>query len=377
MSAKIGVLVIGAAVLVGGAALMLWRGEGTASTPSATAFLPGLNGQLAAVTRIELHRGEESVELVREGDAWTVASAGGYPARIEAVRGVVAGLSSLEIDEPLTAKRERHAELGLDWPDASNRALLVRLLDAKATALHEIVLGEERWEPKGQYVRRLAEDQTYRCRGGVTAETTARSFVDAELLTLDAAEVESVESDGLVLSRGEGGAWKADLAPGPVADGAWPEEQRTAAIQSLPSWASRLELEDVRRRDREGATWTPDSASTVRYVTSRATILVEGMRDGDALWVRLSALPKEAPPADTAKDGAAKPATDAAPPFDWGAWSARMANWEFRLPSWKSTALATIREAKPAASAGVGATSPPTSAPVPVPIPAPAPAPTG
>ncbi len=363
MSSRNGVIVGLAAILVVGAGLLLNRGgEEPDAMFERGPFLGTLGDTIGRLSRIELHRGMESVELVRgsdPNDPWTVATAGGYPARIEAVREIVAGLRSLEIAEPLTAKRERHAELGLAWPDASGNAMLVRLLDASDAPLDEIVLGEERWEPRTQYVRRLAEDQTYRCRGAVTAEPTVRAVVDPEIVVIDQQEMRSIAHDGIVLTRGEASAespipaWTAELA-GPVADGVWPEEQRAAAIQTLPSWAARLDLDDVRRRDREGASWTSDPALTVTYFLSNATVTVEGMREGEALWVRVSAAASD-PAAD------ATTAAAAATPFDWSAWNARMSAWEFRLPEWKATSLARIREAKPA----------------PAPAPAPASAPAG
>ncbi len=348
MSARNGVVVGVAVVLVIGAGVLLKRGGEPERGGSLEPFVSTLADSIPRVATIEIARGDESVELVRVGDdqgAWTVASAGGYPVRIDAVREIVAGLQSLVIDEPLTAKRERHGDLGLAWPDASGRATLLRLLDAGGQPLHEIVIGEEGPATRSRYVRRLSEDQTYRCRGGVSVETTVRSFVEPEVLFIDQKDIRSIAYDGLVLAREAASdeapipAWKAELA-GPLADGAWPEEQRTAAIQTLPSWATRLDLEDVRRRDREGAAWTSDASLTLTYFLSNATVTIEGMREEDALWVRVSAVVTPAAPESP-------PPTDGAKAFDWAAWNDRMAAWEFLLPEWKSSGLAGIREAKP------------------------------
>ena len=358
MSGKAIAVALGAVALVGGAAFMLTRGEGADERKGNGPLLPSLKSEAAGIARIELARGDERIALERSGEAWTLASSGGYPAKIDAVRGIVSGLASMTIDEPLTAKRERHAELGLAWPDASKQAMLVRLLGAGGAVLHEVVLGEEKYETKSQYARRLSEDQTYRCRGSVSADTAPRGFVDAEVVSLDAGELLSISYDGLLLNHGAdgaNGAWKAELAPGPAADGAWPEEQRKAAIQALPAWIGRVELENVRKR--EGVTWAPDPALSLTYVAKRATITIEGMKEGDAFWVRLSATPSaeaaEAPAAEPAKEGeAAKPAPA---PFDWKGWNERVAAWEFRLPEWKRSAIGRIREAKPAAASGVPA----------------------
>lgn len=363
MNGKLAGLVVGAVVLVGAAGFMLTQGE---STPVAerSGFLPGLKTDVAKVARVELSRGKDEIVLVRSGDEWTLASAGGYPAKLDGVRSLMTGLASLEVDEALTAKRERHGELGLAWPDEKGQAALVRLLDANAAPLYEIVLGEEKFSPKSQYVRRLAEDQTYRCRGGVTIDTSTRGFAETEIVSLADTELESIAYDTLVISRGEDKAWKAEpgAAPiDPVATGAaWPEEQKKAAAQTLPSWVSRLDFDDVRRRDREGATWVPDPAFSMTYFAKDVTLHIEAMKEGDDVWMRVSGTPN-AKPAEAAGGDASKPAEGAKEPAegakepekaqtDWAAWSARVAAWEFKLPDWKKSAIVRIREAKPAAA---------------------------
>lgn len=384
MNGKLAVVVVGAAVLVGAAGFLLTRRP--AEAPEARgAFLPNLKANIGKVARVELHRGDESIELARSGDDWVLASSGGYPAKVDGVRAVTAGLAGLEIDEALTAKRERHGELGLAWPDAKKQAALVRLLDAGGAALDEVVLGEERFTPASRYVRRLSEDQTYRCRGNVAVDTTVRSYVDTEVLSLKTDDIESIAYEALVLSPNEDKTWKAEFGPSPVDESTWTEEQRKAASTTLPQWASRIDFDDVRRRDRAGATWTPDPAYGITYFAKTATISVEGMKDGTAVWLRVSAAPtaKAAataaaapadgqPAPDAAKDAGAeaKPAgADAKPAgadansaapaaFDWKAWSDRMSAWEFKLPEWKVGAITKIREAKAPAP-------PPAAPPVP------------
>jgi succinate dehydrogenase flavin-adding protein (antitoxin of CptAB toxin-antitoxin module) len=359
MNSKLVGIVVAAIVLVGVAWFMSTRGGG-ASGVERSAFLSTLKEDLSKVTRIEVVRGDESVALERSGEDWLLASAGGYPAKVDGVRSIMTGLVGLEIDEPLTAKRERHADIGLAWPDEKKQAALIRLLDANANAMHEVVLGEEKFSPKSQYVRKLAEDQTYRCRGGITIDTSVRGFAETEIVSLKADDLESIGYDVLLLSRGDDGNWKAEFAPTPVDESTWPEEQRKAAAQTFPGWISRLDFDNVRRREREGAQWTADPAYSITYFAKKATLSIEGMKEGSAVWLRLSAkavaapeaTPEPAPPAEAETDPATpelKPADPA--PFDWEAWNARVSAWEFQLPEWKASSITRIREAKPAAAA--------------------------
>ena len=338
-----------AAALVVAAGLMLTRGAPSADA-TRSAFLPSFKDDLTKVTRVELHRGDQNIELDRKGDDWSLASAGGYPAKVDGVRGIMTGLVGLEIDEPMTSKRERHGELGLAWPDAKGEATLVRVLDAEEKALYEIVLGQEKYTPPSLFVRRLAEDQTYRCRGSVRVDPSVRNFVDTEVVSLKADDIESIGYDALILTRDENKVWKAEFGPSPIDESTWPEEQRTAAAQALPQWIARIDFDNVRRRDREGATWTADPAFTITYFAKAATVTVEGSRDGEAVWIRVSATPVEGamPPKAEPAAGAEPAKPDDATSFDWSAWNGRVGAWEFKLPEWKTSAIKRIREAKPA-----------------------------
>ncbi|MFM7132761.1 MAG: hypothetical protein ACKO0W_00420, partial [Planctomycetota bacterium] len=111
-----------AAASVVAAYVALSRGGGaTAVDRTGEPFAAGLEALAPALDRIELERGGRRIELRRAGDAWTVASSDGYPARFEQVKVLVSGLSTLKTEQRMTAKPERHAELGLAWPDAEGR----------------------------------------------------------------------------------------------------------------------------------------------------------------------------------------------------------------------------------------------------------------
>ena len=50
----------------------------------------------------------------------------GYPARGELVRAMLVSVAGLAVDDRMPAKRDRHGELGLAWPDPDGKARLVR-----------------------------------------------------------------------------------------------------------------------------------------------------------------------------------------------------------------------------------------------------------
>ncbi|MFO0827503.1 MAG: DUF4340 domain-containing protein [Phycisphaerales bacterium] len=339
----VGVGVVAVALVIG--AIYVTRGGEDSSAPSQHEPLaPALKSAAGSLARIEVTKGGTAVSLVKQGDDWVVESSSGYPAKLDAVRELVAGIAGLELDEALTAKKDRHAELGLAWPDPAGKAALVRLVPAQGEPI-EVVLGEQKYSPSSQYARRLKEDQTWRCRSAVTIETEPGRWMSTELLALPPDETVSVTYQGLELNRtqeeGKPAQWIASLCAGPVDESAWNDAKQTQAKSTLPSWLSRIEFEDVRRR---GDTWNADPNFTATFDTLHATVRMEGMTEGNATWVRFGAEPKpDAPPVpddkSVAKHGAGTPFIP-----DWKAWNDDVARWEFKLPEWKRSAIMRIQE---------------------------------
>lgn len=324
---------------VGVAVLAVTRGTQTAELAPGGPFVTGLADAQSTIDRIEVARGGETLVVTRAGDAWTVASRDGYPARFEEVKALVSGLASLTTDQRMTAKPERHDELALAWPDDSGRGSKVRLL-AGEKAIAEIVLGEERANPRSQYVRRTEEAQCWRVLGSVLVETSTRRWVDAELLSIPEGEVESVSMNGLDLksTAGADGAkvFEAAESAGPVAVSAfeWTEPRKQTAIRTLPGWLARLELDEVRRAT--GA--APDPAISPSFDMVRGTLKVNAVRDGDSVWISFEAAPKVGAPSAEEINAKRKYPGDPFVP-DWAEFAKKHAGWEYKLPVWKLNSL--------------------------------------
>jgi hypothetical protein len=117
----------------------------------------------------------------------------------------------------------------------------------------DIILGEERANPRAQFVRREAEDQCWRVLGSVLVEIEPRRWVDAELLAIPEGEVRAVFVNGLHISSSESPEGKisyqvVENSPLVMAtDYEWTSSRSAVAQRTLPSWLSRLELDDVRK----------------------------------------------------------------------------------------------------------------------------------
>jgi hypothetical protein len=349
MKSKTLVIVLAvAAASVGGAYLALSKGRNASEIVRGEPFLPTITELAPKLVKIELERGKDRRELRKDGETWTLVTSDGYPVRFEEVKGLVAGLSSLKTDDRMTAKKERHGELGLAWtaetPDESGRGARVRLFtstDEGAAPDVDVVLGEERANPRAQFVRRFSEDQCWRVLGSVLVDIEPRRWVEAELLSIPEGEVRGVTFNGLTIAGTEGTDGRVTYAavepasplaaPGTIE---WTEARKEVAIRTLPNWLSRLELDDVRRA--KGG--TPDSALSASFDMVRGTLKVNAVRDGDSVWISFEAAPKDgAPSADEINAKKKYPGDPFIP--DWKAFAAKHAGWEYKLPAWKLTSL--------------------------------------
>lgn len=353
----------GAVVLVVLAGVLIERRGATAERTAGSPFLPGLEARADEIAAVEVQRGNATVRLERrDGGGWALASSDGYPARGELVRAMLVSLAGLKVEDRMTARKERHDELGLAWPDPSGRARLVRFLGKgpAAVTVAEAVVGEERFTPDAVFVRLPAQDQTWRARGRVQVPADAMAWLDRTLLSLPAGETVEARLDGIVLRAPEQPA-DAEAAAAPRApwsvrvedaeEAHWSEAQRESARTGLPSFLERLELEGVRRARTDVAKeprWSP------YFETRSATVVLRGHREADGTWFTVDVAPKPgaAAPAKPARDG---------DPFvpDWQQLAAALAGWEFRMPQWKADTLARMRAPAgaeaPADAAGDGA----------------------
>lgn len=342
MKTKTLAIVLGiAAASIGGAYIAISRGTRTAEFEPGAVFFAELGARSGSVDRIELERSGRRLELARAGGQWTLVTSDGYPARFEEIKGLVSGLAGLKGDQKMTARKERHAELALAWPDDSGRGARVRLL-AGADVVTDAILGEERANPRAQFIRREADDQSWRVLGSVLVDIEPRRWVEAELLAIPDGEVRALNVNGLRIEAEDGADGKvsykvAESSPlvAPT-DFDWTPTRRAAALRALPSWLSRLELDDVRKAKADGA--AADPAISPEFDMVRGTLKVNAVRDGDAVWISFDAKPKEGAPSAAEINAKKKYPGDPYVP-DWTEFAAKHAGWQYRLPAWKLNSL--------------------------------------
>ena len=107
MKSKTLIVVLGiSAASVAGAYMALSQSKTSSEIARGAQFLPRIGEIAAQLTRVEIERGMQKISLVRDGTSWMLASSDGYPVRFEEVKGLVAGLDALKLDDRMTSRTE-------------------------------------------------------------------------------------------------------------------------------------------------------------------------------------------------------------------------------------------------------------------------------
>jgi hypothetical protein len=335
-------------------------------------FLPEVAARGGETAVITVQRPEGTTTLRSEGGTWRVAEKGGYPAKLDAVRAVVVGLSELRAEEPKTSRADQYAKLGVDDPVAPPAAsadkplpssALVTLKDAKDATIASVIVGNPKWEGQGLtpglYVRRAGEAQSWLVRGKVELPRDPAGFLDTALADIQRPRVKSVRivqpatptgpGDTIVVGRDK----QADpLAIQGLADGK--ELKDPGAPESIAMALSGLSFQDVAKAadidfnaaSPEGAI-KPGPQIEVRTFDGLVVAIAGVVKDGRQWW-RLAASVDEAvasqvPAPEAPKDGPA-PAAPAAGTLEAlkkeaAELNARWNGYAFAPMDWKARSL--------------------------------------
>lgn len=175
----------------------------------------------------------QPVELVRGGDGWTIASAGGYPADPDKVDKVLDALAEARVSDPLAATAASHASLSVSERGYGKK---VELSAGDESAVVYLGAGSGR----SASARRDGEDAVYAIRGlsQWAVGARARDYYDPVYLETDPETIEQLTlrwpDRSLVLEKVEG-QWRAgDEALDAEAVEAVLEDAATLRIAALP-----------------------------------------------------------------------------------------------------------------------------------------------
>ncbi|KAA3605445.1 MAG: DUF4340 domain-containing protein [Planctomycetota bacterium] len=181
-------------------------------------FFPDLQAQLNEVNQVSITQGENSFAVKRQGEQWILAGKGGYPAKFESVKKALSGLAYLKPVEPKTSEPSLYERLGVQDPDSSNQATLVRLENASGTEVAAVILGEQKWQGGSSrlYVRKPQEAQAWLVEGDLRTAADLSSWYERQILNvqrdrIQAGTIEQADGSRLEGFRKQMGEFAFDL----------------------------------------------------------------------------------------------------------------------------------------------------------------------
>jgi hypothetical protein len=184
-------LVVVALVAIAAALYVSTLRDASHETPG-LALLPALPEDLNAVTAVTVRKGSATPTLTlhKTGLHWSVAERADYPADVSKLRLLLVALRDARIVEAKTLDPARFPQLGVEDPvDAGAAGAEVAVLTAGGKSA--VIVGKA--VGNGNFVRRQGENRSYSVEPSITFETEARFWIDARLIDVSAALIQSIE----------------------------------------------------------------------------------------------------------------------------------------------------------------------------------------
>lgn len=224
------------------------------------AVLPQLAEKLNDVTQVRVvGAGDQPLlTLQREGEQWTVAERGGYPADAGKVRTALINLGESRVVEAKTANPERYAQLGVEDVEGADAKGVRVELRGEGVEQALIIGNTAGQQGEGTYVRRPGEAQSLMAAGNLLPDREIGPWLRREISDLPSSrirEIELVAGDGRPLRVYKDAAGDANFKVADVPRGRTLQSEQVA--NGLASMLSGLTLDDVARDDGgtpEGAT---------------------------------------------------------------------------------------------------------------------------
>jgi hypothetical protein len=277
--------------LVAAAVLMVPGKTGRESGIEKTVFLPGAAAQVNDIGWLRLTGagGLVAATLKREGSAWQVEEASGYPADWGRVKSLLSDLSQAEIIETKTANPEYYARLGVEdvqSPEAGG----VMIEFSPESGLPAVIIGKSAQGREGRYARvRDARASALIDRnldaGGELADWLDRDIVD--ISDAEVVEVRIEHPDGGSIRAFKTSADDENFALQDIPEGR--EIKSDWSVDALAGALAALTLDGVAPDTTLG--W--GNASRYSLVTADGLLLeAELLKDeaeGEEHWIRLQA----------------------------------------------------------------------------------------
>lgn len=328
------------------------QGKHSAAPKAEGNLYPGLLDQVATVREIKINNPQNSFTVQGEGEQWKLLEKAGYPAALDKVRQVIAGVAGLEIQEAKTRNPALFERLQVEDRSAKNaQSTQITLLDKDGKALADVLVGKSEGAKVDRtrneiYVRKAGEQQSWQVIGYLPADLAQEmtEWLDKSLMNIDAQrlkEVSFVYADGeevnlLKLQQGDKEWQLLDIPEGQQLKGGY-------MLNGIASIPSNLSLDDVlAAKDFDFG----DKADTATYRTFDGLVLsVRFKKQDEKTYVAFSASVDELLKAKAAeqakpKEGEEKPAAELPDvSAEAASLNQKLADWVYVLPAFKANNL--------------------------------------
>jgi hypothetical protein len=275
-----------AALLAIFGALYLSARRNPPSDPHGGALLPSLSNELNTVTALSVRRGgaTPTATVHLQGGHWTVVERGDYPADVTKLRKLLLALSDAKIIEQKTANPASFAVIGVEDPSlagATGAEISVTAHDGK----HTVIVGKP--AGGGNFARRGGENTSYIVEPGISIDAEPRYWIDARLIDIAAADIQSI---GIKPAVGSPYTVHRAAAGGAnfVLDGVPPGRKAAdpASLAPSPTTYSALTADDV--APVAGIDFGKATVATLT-LSNGNVITMTGATSGEKHWVTLQA----------------------------------------------------------------------------------------
>ncbi len=186
----IGLLIAALAAISG--ALYLSSQRNLARDAHGLPLLPALARELNTVTSLSVMKGSTtpSVTVHKQGEQWTVAERGNYPADVAKLRSVLLSLSNAKIREEKTSDPANYSTIGVEDPTKPGATGSQIELVTKG-GKHDVIVGKA--VDQGNFVRRAGEKASYIVDPGISPEAEPRYWIDTRLLDIPVDKIQSIQ----------------------------------------------------------------------------------------------------------------------------------------------------------------------------------------
>ena len=153
-----------------------------------------------ALNQIKIQAEGSEVDLLQQqGGGWKVQSLN-YEADINSIKDLLLNLAQIRLGELVTNNPDHHERFHLlappekmdDW-DENRHGLAIGLLGGEGTPILSLLIGKDRANGPGQYIRQRGSDNVYLIPESLSVDLGENDWLNKDLLDLKSEQIQSLE----------------------------------------------------------------------------------------------------------------------------------------------------------------------------------------